>query len=866
MLELYEEIINADETIRDLEEQIRANREKLAKMPAPEKKEPKKTDEAAEPKRAEETADKELTRLEKLQKEIDETNEKYSEMLDYLERIDNANKKIDSKISGTGSEKLASLLHGTNVTFSEGDAEVASLFYNKYLKQAQKMGINPTHIFDDEGADISDNLIRKYDELNQMKQKAEELHRKLIALTQELSKAKTEEAEATRKTTKETKDNSDAVEENTDKKKKNNETTASSGSGSGVSKKTSGGSRSSGNEPTDLANTLFPTKHDIENEKKRIRKASGDKTDRYLTIEDPSQDFVNDVTKELQLLILYMEELGGTTDKVKENYERFVKEVSVKPNIKGLDELRQELEDTGKSAIEELQAFTQAKKSAGQGGSAPAKPKPRPASAPSATPVSAPSSPAQPSVVPGAVGEENAALQELDKVLRSTIPEAVRIKDAAFIEEKDIVTGAIDNEISAVKVLEKELSEGVPKAITQQKDALKENTEEVSQAVVEPQVTAEPEAQVSEDYENLRGLIAQVSAEIEKLREQFNSLESNAGLKAEQEQLVKLIDILMNQIPGAIIIKNRAFMSEKEVVSSVVNSEVESFKVFENKLTQTIPEAIDKKNEAFKEEVSVVKQTAQDEADALDPLEQVIQSISSSLNFDVSVSGTGSLSNVIRDIRSTLDSKTIDLFTHELEILLSEIQHFMSVNLRNNNILTVINSIVAKTDDLQRLIDILQHSEAQINAVNNAVNNATPSAQPSSVAANTSSTPRKTFKPTKKQIADAQKQKRDQRKQIEDQEKANNASRYDALTKSLDALTEARTKYNIALAESIKRGDTLQAREILLKDAEDKKTEAINNAKQAMLELYKMQKAGQITQEQFNKAMTSYKKDGSPKS
>ena len=923
LLERYEELKVLNDTIVKKQEEILANKQKLAEGNVD-------TSSQSAVTYSEDAKEK----IAQLSNQIDAYQKEYEQLESDVHQFDEEMKKIAGNIRrAKDGYNPNNLYNQAQKSFENGDRQNAAIYYGTYAQLQRQDKVEPKKLLDAQGFDVGKELEVEYKYFYETSKRADELKQSIKALNEEVlrlqaglkntgktgSKAGSfvkndvqkaldilkldkssgvdksvisqieglkltnEQAvqdkitqllpasegmagekirvlidglnkllEVMKQVREETDKGTEATNRQTDARQKlNNANGSATGSGSGTrsSTRTNSNASASSTQTDEASKKANAVRTKFGNWARDARKES-----------EPTQEYVDEVTKDLQIMLLYLDEIGKKTDEQEGKFRAFVDSLKIKPKELGYDELRNELLQTY-STIEE--AYNALSKPKNGKPSTPRKTQSKPA------PALQPAQPAQPTqpasqggttggqtppasggttnrggtsrpsgttptvVVPKIdVDAEVEKLETIENKIKTDIPNAITIKNAAFKEERELVGQVIGKEIAGLKHLEKELSEGVPEAVGAKNDAFtsqpdtsqdtlqgelvetKENVEEVGTAaetteekvtqstakvkhtieelkvifadliemlknndvegftkglsnllvedlrkiavfdeigikkpktfgkdalvgeitnraqknfagesteetveqVLTPDIDTEKVDAASKKYKELQENIKTAREEISTLKDSFNELVSRVNIKEETNLFSGLINILQEQIPAAIVVKNDAFKNELDIVKDVITNEIKIFKHMISVLSIDIPRAIEKKNEAFEGEEAVVRRTIDNEIEILKGIQQPLEELAGTFNLkNIGEKDVNRLAETIKKLNDNISESNIESFNHGIQELYTKLDQFSKIKLDGDNIFSALKDILGHAQELKDFANILKESEEKIN-------------------------------------------------------------------------------------------------------------------------------------------------------
>ena len=459
-----------------------------------------------------------------------------------------------------GTYDLGLLYDYARIKSREKNWNKAAAYYGTYYDAAKKQGQEPQDLFSNK--QYSQSLLERYKDLQNIDltifdKQIEEAETAIAQLTTQIA----ENTEARKK-------NADATKQQADSQKE-----LSKANSNAVPQ--TGGQSTSGQQPESVSQSQNTMSND---QKKKVINAVRMNFGRRLEAENvdlSTQENVDEYVKQLQTMMLYGRELGAEIGRWQEKYQAFINTLEIKPKETALDELKKDIEASGKTVKEAYREIVGTKgksekpaETKQQTPAPAAQPQQPTAQAPATTPGQAetPSAPvrsaedigaevtkfveletavtkanqailyknsllnAEKGIVDEGVGTEVTKLGELEQSV-AKVNKAVLYKNSLFNEEKGIVAEAVNTEKDKLKELKDELSTGISEAIRAQIEEIKAMKAELESLSAQ----SSGEQPMTEEQKALQAEIAETTELLENQRTQFEGI---AGIIAENRMLM----------------------------------------------------------------------------------------------------------------------------------------------------------------------------------------------------------------------------------------------------------------------------------------------------------------------------------------
>ena len=500
-----------------------------------------------------------------------ELDSQESEVEEYYKRAKKTNQfNLDPLVEAQ--KKIIESQGKSDIEFSK-KREAAAAYYAKYMNQiddaSKRNGTEPVYsgkIVDETGADITEEVRQRAEEIRTAVKAQTELRKafedtKKVVL--DLQNRIREEEKTIDTNTEKTEKNTRAQRENTKAKKENSEQspapeqkpapeTQTTDSG----KKPQSKSTIETNIRTNLSRWMYQDSNSKDVDVKAIVN---------------SQEMADEIAKKVQIGILYMKELGGNFERLQNNYKTFVEQISFKPKEVGLEELRKEILESGKT-IEQAWAdvknsgavkgqkntgdTTQQRTQAPPTTPSPTPQKPAPQTTPGTTTPQTPSDiggettkfgeletavtnvnkailyknsllNAEKEIVDQNIGVEATKFGELGQAI-TDVNKAVLYKNSLFNEEKGIVEEAIGAEIDKVGQLKNALNTGISEVISEQMTKIAEMKAEL-ESLSQGNGTGQASGEMTEAQKAIQKEIDATKEKLKGLEEEYHNVSRFMG-------------------------------------------------------------------------------------------------------------------------------------------------------------------------------------------------------------------------------------------------------------------------------------------------------------------------------------------------
>lgn len=259
----------------------------------------------------------------------------------------------------------------------------------------------------------------------------------------------------------------------------------------------------------------------------------------------------------------------------------------------------------------------------------------------------------------------------------------------------------------------------------------------VNQAIGELGSTAQT---AHSNITNLRNLLSQSSAS-------GNYTVFDSELNALDEMIRKIRD----EVPQAVEIKNNAFQTELEIVRSVVYQEIQAFNdlagqlslittsisdLFKDRTIDVVPNTygvdlnslgeslnsdiantMNLRNQAFLAEGKVVERIVKSESGHIKELGKAINDFMKSIDFKkIGIEKLDGISKMFANFNNMVTASSVDTFVQAIKDVSNELSQ-VSQDIGDNNIFSVINSILGKSKELEHLVTILKSTRQELEAI-----------------------------------------------------------------------------------------------------------------------------------------------------